>query len=58
MKSERFSFGPNSASIRASVPSGKRAGVCSSLILRRPTGRVVADINNAVKGGLFPDITY
>ena len=49
MKSERFSLSAKSASIRASVPSGKRAGVCSSLIFVRPTGRFVPDITNSGK---------
>ena len=49
MKSERFSFGRRTASMRASVPSGKRAGVCSSLIFVRPTGRFVAAGRISVK---------
>ena len=44
MKSERLSPSAHAASIRASVPAGKRAGVCSSLIFGRPTPERVGDI--------------
>jgi hypothetical protein len=65
MKSERFSLFANSSSIRSNVPDGNRAGVCSSLILVRPTGRFVPDITNSVNAGTLlispiddkPDIT-
>ena len=44
IKSDRFSPSASAASMRASVPPGKRAGVCSSLILGRPTGAAIVDI--------------
>lgn len=49
MKSERFSLSAQAESMRASVPAGKRAGVCSSLILGLPTGERVSDITNSVE---------
>lgn len=66
MKSERFSPSANAASIRASVPSRNRAGVCSPLILGRPTGAEVADITFFAKSNILlispidcvTDITY
>lgn len=49
MKSERFPLSPITASMRASVPAGKRAGVCSSLILGLPTGSRISDITFSAK---------
>jgi len=49
MKSERFSLPVSAASIRARVPSAKRAGVCSPLILGRPTGAAICDITFCAK---------
>lgn len=66
MKSERFSLPSHAASMRANVPAGKRAGVCSSLIFGRPTGAGVSDITFSAKLAILlispidhvPDITY
>lgn len=66
MKSERFSPAASTASIRASVPSRNRAGVCSPLILGRPTVAGVSDITIPAKPCILlispidavKDITY
>jgi hypothetical protein len=54
IRSERFSLGSKTASMRASVPAGNRAGVCSSLIFLRPTGTplLISSIDD------FDDIIY
>lgn len=49
MKSERFSPSARALSIRASVPSGNRAGVCSPLIRGRPTSERISDISFCAK---------
>jgi hypothetical protein len=43
-RSARFSPSSRTASMRASVPAEKRAGICSSFIRLRPTGVVIGDI--------------
>lgn len=66
MKSDRFSLSANTPSMRASVPAGKRPGVCSSLIFGLPTGRRVSDITFSAKACILlispidpqSDITY
>ena len=49
MKSERFSPSFSTASILASVPPGKRAGVCSSLIRGRPTTARISEMTFCVE---------
>lgn len=49
MKSDRFSLPVSRASMRASVPARKRPGVCSSLILGRPTLGRISDITFSAK---------
>jgi hypothetical protein len=66
MKSDRFSLSARTASILSSVPPGKRAGVCSSLIRGRPTVERISDISFCAKPCILlispidhvPDITY
>lgn len=53
MKSDRFSPPASKASMRASVPPGNRAGVCSSLMRGLPTGGRVGDITFFVEKGIF-----
>jgi hypothetical protein len=52
MRSERFSPSSRAESMRSSVPSGNRAGVCSWLIWGRPRlamTRTLDDITNCYK---------
>lgn len=49
MRSERFSPSSSTSSMRSSVPSGKRAGVCSWLICRLPMAGRIDDITNCNK---------
>lgn len=60
IKAERGSPSSSTASIRANVPAGKRAGVCSSgsLILFLPTRGIIEDIIFFVKAAPFVDIIY
>lgn len=55
MKSAFFSLPSRTASMRASVPSRSLAGYCSSLILTRPTGRLVARALSCVNACTFPN---
>ncbi|WP_164857154.1 hypothetical protein [Sphingomonas crocodyli] len=53
MKSDRFSLPVSAASMRANVPSRKRAGVCSPLILGRPTPARISDITFSAKPAIL-----
>ncbi|HKF95125.1 MAG TPA: hypothetical protein VKB96_11115 [Gammaproteobacteria bacterium] len=53
MKSERFSLSTSMASIRARVPSRKRAGVCSPLIRGLPTDAGIGDIVFSAKPAIL-----